>query len=82
MTTQSLILPLPTTKSRRVLVTLTGAGCAAVAEDLGLQPRRFVSLLFAGELVAERRYSDDEAVAVRHAYAMVDEQVRRASRVA
>ena len=64
-------------KRRRVLITLPGDGCAAVAEDLGVRPPKFVSLLFTGFDVAERRYSNDETVARGHARAMLDEHSRR-----
>lgn len=69
--------PSPRRKRRRVLITLPGDGCAAVAEDLGVRPPKFVSLLFTGFEVAERRYSNDEAVARGHARAMLDEHGRR-----
>jgi hypothetical protein len=64
-------------KWRRVLLTLTGPGCAAVAEDLGGHPARFVSVLWDGFDVVERRYSSEEAVACGHARAMLGEQSRR-----
>jgi hypothetical protein len=55
------------------------SGCAAVVEDLDQVPRRFVTVLFGG--VAERRYSADPGVVVRHAHAMLDER-RRGARAA
>ena len=62
---------------RRVLVTLPSDGCAALAEDLGLTGRRFVSLLVDSGEITERRYSSDPDVAVRHARSMLDEHTRR-----
>ena len=62
---------------RRVLVTLPGVGCAAIAEDLGVRPGRFRSVLFDGFDVVECRYSSQQDVAVRHARTMLEEQARR-----
>ncbi len=66
---------------RRVVLTIPGEGCAAVVEDLDQLPCRFVTVLFSGVDVAERRYSADPDVAVRHAHAMLDER-RRGARAA
>jgi hypothetical protein len=77
-----LVDDLPSSKRRRVLLTLPGPGRAAVAEDLGGNPPRFVSVLFDGCEVAERRYSTEEAVARGHARAMLDEHSRRVRGIA
>jgi hypothetical protein len=62
---------------RRVLHTLIGPRCTAVAEDLGDGPGRYVSTPYVGFDVVERRYSTEEAVARGHARAMLDEHTRR-----
>jgi hypothetical protein len=40
--------------------------------------RRCLSVIFGGSVVAERRYSADDIVAISHARAMLDEQIRHA----
>jgi hypothetical protein len=68
----------PPPMRRRVLLTLPGDRYAAMAEDRGVPgPRRYLSVLFIGSEVAERRYSADAVVALSHARAMLAEQAGR-----